>query len=155
MWRASPIGWNGRAYHVEEDRKSVARVEFGAWNGSGGIVLDDQRLAITREGFWNPRFHLLRDLERVATAHSAGAFTRSFHLDHGGEEYRLDPSSVWSRSFSLTRRGSYLGRIASAGTFSRVALIELDPELAPELRLFAFWMVALAWRRGAAVAAAT
>ena len=153
MWRASPIDWIGRTYRVEEDGETVGKVEFASW--SGGIVLADQRFAIVREGYWNPKYHLERDRKRVATASSLGVFRRSFHLVQGDEEYTLGPSSAWSRSYALTRNGSHLGQISAAGVFSRAALIELAPELAPELRLFAFWIVALAWRRGAAAAAAT
>ena len=155
VWRASPIDWIGRTYRVEEDGETVGTVGFGSWSGHGGIVLGDQRLAIVREGYWNPKFHLERDRKRMATASSLGVLRRGFQLVQGDEQYRLDPTSAWSRSYALSRNGSHLGQISAAGVFSRAALIELAPELAPELRLFAFWIVALAWRRGAAAAAAT
>ena len=155
VWRASPVGWLGRTYRVEQDGEAVGTVEFGSWSECGAIVLADRRLAIVREGFWNPKFHLERDRKRMATASSVGVFRRSFQLVQGDEQYILGPSSAWSRTYALTRNGGLLGQISAAGVFSRAALIELAPELAPELRLFAFWIVALAWRRGAAAAAAT
>ena len=154
MWTASPVNWTSRTYHVEDKGTGVGALAFGGWSGHGAIELHGRRLTVQREGFWNPQFHLIDGSKRLATARSLGTFRRGFHVAHGAEELVLVPPSVLSRSFHLMLRGRSLGQIRSLGTFSRQAAIELDADLAPELRLFAAWLVLLAWR-GAAVAAAS
>jgi hypothetical protein len=153
MWKASPVNWTSRTYHVEDEGTGVGALDFGGWRGHGAIDLDGRRLTVQREGFWNPQFHLMDGSRRLASARSLGAFQRGFHVAHGDEELVLVPPSVLSRSFHLMLRGRSLGQIRSLGVFSRQAAIELDAELAPELRLFAAWLVLFAWRRAAAVAA--
>lgn len=155
MWRADPTGWLARSYRIEEKGAVVATIGFGAWSERGTLELAGERYPIEGEGFWNRRFHLTHEGKRIATARRTGAFRRGFHLVHGHDECQLDPSGVFSRSFQLTRRGRQLGQISALGAFSRSAHIDLDEELAPELRLFAFWLVLLAWRRAVATAAAT
>ncbi|NOT29518.1 MAG: hypothetical protein HOP15_03610 [Planctomycetes bacterium] len=154
MWRADPVGWLARSYRIEERGLVVGKVEFGSWSERGALELGGRRLPIRREGFWHPKFHLTNGSETLATGQAAGAFRHGFTLAHGDQEYRLDPSSFFRRSFALTQRGRSLGEIRALGFFGRSARIELDDELAPELRLFAFWLVALAWRRAATAAAA-
>ncbi len=155
MWRAHPVGWLARSYRVEESGRTIGTVEFGSWSECGALVLDGRRLSIQREGYWNPKFHPLEKQGTLATVRSAGAFRRGFYLVWGDEEYRLDRSSTFSRSFAITRRGQVLGQIRALGWFSRGVQIELDGELPHELRLFAVWLVLLAWRRAAAAVAAT
>lgn len=154
MWRADPVGWLVRSYRIEERGRVVGRIQFGAWSERGALELERRRLEIRREGFWNPKFHLTEERAGVASARRAGAFRRGFYLAHGDEEYLLQPRSAFRRSFELRCGGRSLGEIRPIGFFGRRACIELDEELAPELRLFAFWLVALAWRGGAAAAAA-
>jgi hypothetical protein len=155
MWTASPINWISRTYHIEDKGTGVGTLAFGWWSGHGAIEHDRRRLTVQRERFWNPQYHLMDGSKRLATARSLGAFRRGFHVAHGDEELVLLPPSVLSRSFHLMQRGRSLGQIRALGMFSRQAAIELDAELAPELRLFAAWLVLLSWHRAAAAAAAT
>jgi hypothetical protein len=154
MWKASPIHWTSRSYHVEDEGTAVGVLAFGGW-GHGAIELDGRRLTVQRERFWSPQFHLMDGSKRLATACPLGAFQRGFRVGHGDEELVLVPPSAFTRSFHLMLRGRSLGQIRSLGVFSRQAAIELDAELAPELRLFAAWLVLCAWRGAAAAAAAT
>jgi len=153
MWRAYPVGWFCRRYRVEDGGRTLATLEFGSWSERGALELDGRRLAIRREGFWNPRFFLSEGTKDLVTSLSAGAFRRGFYLAHGDDEYRLDPSSFFGRSYALTQRGRPVGEVRAVGFFSRHYQVELDGELAPELRLFALWLVLLAHRRAAAAAA--
>lgn len=153
MWSARPVGWLARKYAVEAGGRPVAALEFGSWSERGAIALDGEELEIVREGFWNPKFHLERARERMATARATGTFRRGFAITHGDEEYRLDPSSWLGRAHLLTRRGRALGQIRTLGFLARRFEIDIDDELAPELRLFAFWLVLLSMRRAAAAAA--
>ena len=146
MWSAHPIGWLARSYAVEENGRRFASLDF-AWSGSGAIELDRQRLRIWREGFWFPEFHLEGRRERLATGRAAGAFRRGFYVAAGDAELRLDPSSWLGRSFDLTRRGELLGRIVKLGFFERRFQVEIEDELAPELSLFALWLVVRLRRR--------
>jgi len=163
MWRADPVGWLSRGYRITNGGELVGNVESGAWNSRGTIELVRRRFTVRRDGFWNPWYELADGREVLARARSAGAFRRGFVLFHGGqqgddkggEEYRLEQATFFGRAFELTRRGEALGRIRPLGFLARSAEIELDEELAPELRLFAFWLVALAWRRASAAAAAS
>jgi hypothetical protein len=153
MWHARPVSWLARRYAVEEGGRSIAEVEFGSWSERGAITSNGERLEVVREGFWNPRFHLERAQHRVAVAWRTGALQSAFTIAHGGEEYRLGPSSWLGRSHVLLRGGRTLGEIRPLGYFGRGLQIALDGELAPELSLFALWLVLLQRRRAAAAAA--
>jgi len=153
MWHAHPVGWLARTYAVEEGRHAVATLEFGTWSERGALAMGAERLEIVREGVWNPKFHLQRAGERVATGMKPGAFARGFTILHGGEEYRIDPTSWVARSHRLMRGRHDLGRIHVRGFLGRRIEIELADEVAPELRLFAFWLVLLGMRRASAAAA--
>jgi hypothetical protein len=152
MWHARTVGWLGRECAVVEGHQPVATLEFGTWQ-CGAIVLDGERLEIARDGWWKPKFHLEGPRGRLATAQKPGNFARGFIVQHGDEEYRLDPTSWHARVHRLTHRGRDLGQIRVLGFLARNFEIELHTELAPELRLFAFWLVLLGMRRAAAAAA--
>lgn len=154
MWRATPAGWFSSRYRVEERGQTIATLEFGSWSERGALELDGRRLVIRREGFWKPKFFLSEGPTSLATSLPAGAFRRGFYLAHGDDEYRLDPPSFFGRGYELTQRGRPVGQIRALGFFSRRYHVELDDELAPELRLFALWLVLLAQRRAAAAGAA-
>jgi hypothetical protein len=153
VWKAHRLGWFTHRYAVEERGAPLATLVFG-WGTHGTIELGERRLAITRSGFWKLELRLLEQGRIVASAGSAGAFRRGFYLVHGEEEYRLDPSSWLGGAFDLTDHGRLLGRIRAVGLSRRSVHLELDEELAPEVRLFAFWLVVFAWRRAAAAAGA-
>lgn len=155
MWILRPVGWLAQSYTVEERGKPVATLAFGGWRVQPAIEIDGRRLPIRREGFWNPKFHLSDARTILGTARSAGAFRRGFLLDWGKDEYRVEASSTFSRSFDLLQRARALGRIRALGVFSWRAEVDLDEELPLELRLFTAWLVLLAWRRAAAAAAAS
>jgi hypothetical protein len=106
------------------------------------------------EGWWCPKLKLEEHGELRACASQSGALRRGFHFAFGDDEYELYPTGVFSRSFELSRKKRPLGRIGARGAFSRRASIDLDDELPLEVRLFALWLVLLAWRRAAAGAAA-
>lgn len=153
MWRAYTVGWLGREYNVVDGSRVVATLVFGSWRERGVIVLDGERLEIVGEGWWNTKFHLQGPRERLATGAKTGTFSRGFVIQHVGQEYRVDPTSWSGRTHHLTRRGRDFGQIRVLGLLARKFEIELDAELAPQLRLFAFWLVLLGMRRAAAVAA--
>src|SRR5262245_32178238 len=153
MWQAHPVGWLARTYAVEERGRPLATLEFGSWSERGALTLADERLEIVREGWWNPRFHLIRRA-RLATASRTSLFRSAFTIEHDGEHYTLGPNSWLGRSYTLSLVHRNLGEIRPQGFLDRRFLVELDEELAPELRLFAFWLVLLVRRRAAAAAAA-
>jgi hypothetical protein len=155
MWTACPVGLLARSHRIEERGRTIGTIEFGTWSERGALELEGRRLVIRREGYWNPKFELLDGREVLGRGRSAGAFRRGYCLVWGDEEYRLDPASVFGRSYVLTRRGHHLGTIQAAGIFSRRLHLELDEELPPALRLFALWFVLLAQRRAAAASVAT
>jgi len=138
-----------RLYRIEDAAAVVGRVGLGNWAVSARIELDGRELAIRRQGFWGAKYFLTEAGTTVVTALPAGIFPHGFYLVRGDEEYRLDRGPLFARSFELTRKGQPLGTIRAAGLFPRDAHIQLDDELAPELRLFAFWLVAHTWHRAA------
>jgi hypothetical protein len=152
MWSARRIGWFPHRYRVEEREKVVGRVDLGSWFEDGTIELDGRSLSVARKGFWNPKYFLTEWKEPVATALTTRTW-RSYYLARGEEEYNLSPGSPFRFSFELTRSGQPLGTIRGPGPFRRDVIMQLDGELAPELRLFAFWLVARTWRRRTAIAA--
>jgi len=155
MWRTRAVGWLGRRYEVEEDELQVASFEFTGWSEHAELTLGPRALAVRRTGFWRPRYALLETKTELASARPTGAWRRGYDIQHGEEEYTLVPGSFLGRDFDLRLRGRELGSVRPEGWFGRRALVELDAELAPELRLFATWLVILAWRRAATAAAAS
>jgi len=151
---ASPTGWLSRRYLVTDGQRSVGEVTFGAWRTQGGILCEGRRLSIRRQGFWCSKYRLEEKGVLVAAALGRGAFRTGMYLARGDEEYDLAPRSWFSRDWELSQRSRSHGLIAPQGVFSRRANLALDEELPLDLRLFAFWLVALAWHRSAAATAA-
>jgi hypothetical protein len=154
MWRSRQVGLFPRRYSVEDGAAVVGQVSLGNWAERGRIELAGRELAIRRQGFWNAKYSLTDAGEPVVTALRSGAFGRGFYFARGDDEYHLDRGPFFARSFELTRKGQPLGTIRATGLFPRNAQIQLDDALAPELRLFAFWLVAHAWHRAVQAAVA-
>lgn len=150
MWRAYPVGWFSGDYRVEESGVAIGTLEFSLWSPRGAIYFQRARSEIRREGFWSPKFHLVRKGEKQATAWRVGFFQRGFQLAHGGVEYRLAVSSWLGASYGLRRGSHELGSFRPVWLLSRSFDVELDEAVAPELGLFAFWLVLLARRSAAA-----
>lgn len=148
MWSSRRVGLFPWRYRIEDGGSVVGRIDLGHWATGGRIELDGRELTIRRQwqGFSGAKYFLTDAGQPLGVAQATGA--NGFYLARGDEEYRLDRAPLFSRSFELSQRGQPLGRIR-AGFFLRDASIQLDGELAPEFRLFAFWLVAQTWRRAA------
>jgi hypothetical protein len=152
MWHAAPVGWLARTYRLTESGCELARLGF-TWREQGEIELGERHLAVRREGLWRARFQLEEGGRRLASARAANAWGRGFLLEHGDETYRLEPASFLGRRYELTLRSRGLGAVRATSFFGREVEVALDEALAPELRLFAFWLVVHSWRRASAAAA--
>ena len=151
MWSVDPIGWCASRYNVEDGGRPIGVLDLGGWRRGRGILIGTQHLGIEREGWWRPEYRLAG---AQITARPAGAWRGGFLIEHEGQEYVLQRSSVWGRSFELKRGGTLLGEVRSVGLFSSRAQADIKDEVPLELRLFVVWLVLLAWRNAAAAGAA-
>ena len=151
MWSAHADGWFAPSYRVEERGRRIGTIQFAVFGERGAIELDDRRFPIAREGFLWPSFSVRDGHKTLASAKPNGAFRRGYYVVHGEEEYRLNPGSWFGGRFDVTRTrgGQHMGQIRRVGVFARLAHVDLDPELATELRLFLLWLFLQAQRRRA------
>jgi len=113
----------------------------------GGLRVDGESFAVTKEGVWSGRWRLESDSGTLFTAQKASAFMRTFEISGREGGAVLSADSAFKRTMRL--EGDHANvTISPVHAFTRRAVIAGE---AADFRLvaFAFWLTALLWRRAA------
>jgi hypothetical protein len=110
----------------------------------GGVTYD-----VVKKGLFSGEWSLQGQGEIVAAARKPSAMFRSFTVTFGGGGLTLQAQSPFSRVFQLLNSERVIGEIRPAHPFTLRALMQCDDDVPQLVQLFAFWLVALSWRRTA------
>lgn len=134
-------------FRVMDGNEEYARLRFNFYTEQGGITLPDASYRIGSLGQSSGRWVLERDGETLAKACKPSVMFRSMDIDTDSAPVQVEPRSVITRSFNLITGGRIAGTIKPVHVFTRTTWIECDDTVRPIVCLFAFWLVALSWRR--------
>ncbi len=126
-----------------------ATVEFDWLTEQGRIGGAFSGYEIRKHGAFSGRWTLERAGAVVAEAHKGSAMFRNFVVTGEDVEFTLRPESAFTRAFQIIVDRQVRGCIRPAHAFTRRASIECSARIPEPIQLFAFWLVALTWRRGA------
>lgn len=155
MLEAVPAGIFSRNWVARWPGGPTAEIRVSGMRERAEFTLDGRRFRLGRERLLGGAFLLEDEHGTIARAVKPSAWRRRFELGAEGEEWALEADSVWSRSFSLVRRGERVGTVGRSGVFRRRAWAELPDGWPPEVQLFVFWLALVLWRRADAAAAAS
>lgn len=140
---ASICSWD---YCIKSGTETLAVLRFKSLSEQGSIEHNDHEIHIVKDGFMSGRWSLELHGDPLLTARRPSMFSRSCIITSNSEEYELIPRSL-SRSYTIRCRDNEVARIEPVHLFTRRATIESDASLPTLVQLFAFWLVAVFWRR--------
>jgi hypothetical protein len=127
-----------------------ALLEFNWLSEQGKITANGTEYDVCKHGVLSGNWTLESGGQAYLAAQKSSAFVCQFELTDTQSSYSLSARSMWGRSFELERDGDLLATISPDHLFTRRATIETPAADADfELLAFAFWLVALMWRRAA------
>jgi hypothetical protein len=113
------------------------------------VQIGGVELSVVRHGWMQHSWTLEQQGVVCAEAQKPSAFHRAYEVRSETLDFALRAQSVFGRSFAITVGGEVLGVIRPAHPFTRRAFIECSHEVPEPAQLFAFWLVAISWRRTA------
>lgn len=144
-----------RNYRIRGLPEGEAEVLFDTMSEQGDIILGSQALRVRKHGIASGRWTLEADGEVLAEAVKPSAMSRAIEIHTLGSTFTLRPRSIISNAFEVHHKGNHCGSIHTVHALTRRAVIKCDDSLDTLTQLFAFWMVALMWRRNENAAAAS
>lgn len=154
MIRCLPKGicsWN---FILEGDgRHATLKLNWGSEQGA--ITADGTDYKVRKHGFFSGDWSLDQGPTSVVSGKQPDALIRSFEIQNAQETLLLRAESASSRNFLLERSEEVIAKIIRDHGFTRRANIEpLVQDLDFPTLAFAFFLVAITWRRSAKSAAA-
>jgi hypothetical protein len=120
------------------------------WLGeSGQIQVDGVLYQVVKQGWLSGEWTLERAGEVYARASKTGVFGRAMQIDGAGMTLTLNPHTPFTRSFDIDANGRCVGSVTPDHAFTRRATIDIARTVPAEMQVFAFWLIALLWRRAA------
>ena len=149
MLTVVPESFCSSNYRVFGSSCERAIVAFDFFTEQGYISLGNVAFTIRKQGAFSGRWTLNDGSLQVGDAAKPNPFFRSVEIVVHQARFSLSAQSPWSRCFAISVGRRLIGEIRPVHLFTRRAIIDCSPEL-PELgQLFAFWLVAMLWRRDA------
>ncbi|WP_182867305.1 hypothetical protein [Stieleria mannarensis] len=128
----------------------AGKTELRATSEQGALVVDGTAFAVEKNGIFSGQWTLKYDGSEVAAAQKRSAFTRTFDIDAPGGPLLLVADSGFSRCFALRQGEETMATMRPDHPLTRRGKIEiLTSDYDSPTVLFAFWLVALMWRRAA------
>ena len=153
MLKCLPKSICSRNFRVIGLPEGEAEVDFDSMSEQGTISMAGEKLRVRKHGAMSGQWTLERDGEVLAEAIKPSAMTRRIEVRTLGVTLSLDARSAFSNEFLLSHDGTRCGSIRPMHSFTRRACFECSAPLDSTTQLFAFWMVALMWRRAEQAAA--
>ena len=136
----------GSRFVVKQRLREVGRLRL-SWRDRGEIDLDGVTLEVTFSGFFSTNWTLRAGGRTVAKAEKRALSGRVIEIDHDGEAYTLKIAGFFSRTWELRRGSRLVGSVRAASLWTRTQEAEFDEQVAPQLRMFALWLVLVMRRR--------
>jgi hypothetical protein len=120
------------------------------WLGeSGQIQVEGLRYEVVKQGWLSGEWTLERGGEVHARGVKTGVIGRTMEITGGGMTLTLQAHTPFGRGFDIDADGAHVGSVTPDHAFTRRATIDIARIVPPELQVFAFWLIALQWRRAA------
>jgi hypothetical protein len=149
MLTCVPLSLCSWDYEIRGARSGPATLTFNYFIEQGGIFTSEAEFSVRKHGPMSGHWTLESDREVLADAVKPSAMVRSFEVKSGDAHFDLTAHSVMTRSYDFVKNGSVVGTICPAHAFTRRAFIECGESIPEIAQIFAFWLVALTWRRAA------
>jgi hypothetical protein len=140
----SLCSWN---YRLLGATAGEVPISFNFFTEQGAITYGAREMTVRKHGPLSGHWTLESNdqIEIDATK----ALTRRFHLQSTSLQFDLVAQTPFTRSFDILLNKQPVGTISPVHLMTRRATIDCSPAI-PELdQIFAFWLVALSWRRAA------
>jgi hypothetical protein len=136
-------------YDVMKNDMREGAIVFNWGSEQGEIELHGQVYYIVKKSMFGGPWSLLGGDLEILVAEKPSAFAREMEIRGDGGVTRITASSMFSSDFEITHDSAHAGTICREGLFSRRAIINCSDSMPQLTQLFAFWLVALMWRRAA------
>lgn len=144
-----PAGLCSWDFRIIGDAGTVGLTRLNFATEQGSVEIGNAPYEVVKDGVLSGRWSLTDGNREIAAAEKPNPLTRRLLLTHDGQTYTLQAQSVVGRSFELLHNDQQLARFEREHPFTRRSTIAGDPTLPMETVAFAFWLVALMWRRAA------
>jgi hypothetical protein len=127
-----------------------ATLKFNWGSEQGSLTTDGMCFEVRKHGAFSGHWTLEREGARVASAQKSDALTRKFEIEDCDGRYVLHPEVALGRGFLIECSSNVVAAVRPDHALTRRSTIETfaeDCEFATTA--FAFWLVALTWRRDA------
>lgn len=124
-----------------------AKVSFFLIGEQGLIELDGASYAIGKSGLLSPTWTLSGGGHALARATVSGLIRGIYTIETPDGTRELKRAGFTDGAWSITQDGVFIGTIARVHPFTRRATINCRGTVPVLDQLFAFWLVALRWRR--------
>ena len=146
----SICSWN---FLVRGTMGGEAGLTFNWFTEQGTIDWNGTEYEVVKHGPFSGHWTLEIPGRVVMNAQKSSAFTRTFELDGSCGPLTLQARSMLTREFEIFDAEKLVGTIVPMHMFTRRAKIftearvDCDSKLSELAQLFAFWLVALTWKR--------
>ncbi len=147
--RCLPMGvcsWN---YRIDGLGRKV-EIRFDWLSETGAILIKGNELRIKKHGMRSGKWTLEMDGNLLAAAKKRDVFTRTVDIADESGSYVLQAVSALGRTFNLTLDEQIYAVLKPDHAMTRRASIEVrSSDVEFTTLVFAFWLVALMWKRAA------
>jgi hypothetical protein len=140
----STFSWN---FQIIGTRGGDANLTFDWWSEKGTIRLASDQYQIRKPSFLIGRWLLWQGGQSGSEAVKSSPFLRQFTMNTKDGVFTLKARSPIGRSFDVYSDTAHIGDIRPEHAFTRRSIVDCSNELSQLDQLFAFWLVALTWRR--------
>lgn len=142
------------------DGAEPIEVHFRKLTEQGSIHVGSREFTIRKHGPASGEWTLEHEGVVLARGRKPSALSRRMLVEAVEEAglagaLELRPTRILGRGYSVALDGTPVGTVRPLHPFTRRTELECDPAVGLLVRLFAFWLVALMWRRDAAAAASS
>jgi hypothetical protein len=140
----SLCSWN---FTVSGPNGEDGAITFRWCSEQGTLTWKGESFEIVKHGVFSGSWSLEQNQNVLVSARKLSSFSRSFVLSTETRSLELHAVSMFQRSFELRHAGLKVGLIYPKHVFSRASFIDCSEEVTELEALFAFWLVALMWKR--------
>ena len=147
MLTCLPMSLCSGNYRISGAAAGPGTLTFFWMSEQGEIVMGSDTCSVRKHGIASGTWTLELEGKVIARAEKPSAMFRQFDIHFEGRQFELRAISAFARSFELSEGGRQVGTIAPAHAFTRRASVDCEDSVPEWVQLFAFWLVALMWRR--------
>ena len=136
-------------YRISGATRGEGILTFEWMSEQGAIRSGPDACAVRKHGVASGKWTLELNGTAIARAEKPSAMFRQFSIFFENRVFDLRAVSAFSRKFILWEGGRQVGAIEAAHAFTRRATIDCQDSVPEWVELFAFWLVAILWRRAA------